>query len=41
MTGYDFHPEAALELEDVWDFIAQDNPDAADKVTAFWAPLTR
>jgi plasmid stabilization system protein ParE len=34
MTGYHFHPEAALDLEAIWDFIAQDNPDAADKVTA-------
>jgi plasmid stabilization system protein ParE len=34
MKGYDFHPEAALDLEDIWDFIAQDSRDAADKVTA-------
>ncbi len=34
MTGYDFHPEAAIDLGDVWDFIAEDNLDAADKVIA-------
>ena len=34
MTGYDFHPEAYLELDAIWDFIAEDNPDAADKVIA-------
>ena len=34
MTGYDFHSEAALDLEEIWDFIARDNPDAADKVVA-------
>ena len=34
MTGYDFHPEAAVDLGEIWDFIAQDNLDAADKVIA-------
>jgi toxin ParE1/3/4 len=34
MTGYDFHPEAAIDLDEIWDFIAQDNLDAADKVIA-------
>jgi len=34
MTGYDFHPEAALDLDEIWDFIAEDNLDAADKVIA-------
>jgi plasmid stabilization system protein ParE len=33
MTGYDFHPEADLDLDEIWEFIAQDNPTAADKVT--------
>ncbi|HEY4933465.1 MAG TPA: type II toxin-antitoxin system RelE/ParE family toxin [Terriglobales bacterium] len=34
MTGYVFHPEAALDLEEIWDFIAEDNLDAADQVIA-------
>ena len=33
MTGYDFHPEAAIDLEEIWEFIADDNQVAADKVT--------
>ena len=32
MTGYDFHPEAALDLEEIWEFIAGANLDAADRV---------
>ena len=32
MTGYNFHPEAAIDLDEIWDFIAEDNLDAADKV---------
>jgi toxin ParE1/3/4 len=34
MTGYDFHPEAALDLDEIWDFIADGSLDAADKVIA-------
>ena len=34
MTGYDFHPEAAIDLDEIWDFIAQDNLDATDEVIA-------
>ena len=33
MRPYDFHPEAEADLNDIWDYIAEDNPDAADKVT--------
>jgi len=29
MTGYDFHPEAVADLDEIWDFIAGDNPNAA------------
>lgn len=32
MTGYDFHPEARTDLDGIWDFIAEDNPAAADRV---------
>ncbi len=34
MTGYDFHPEAALDLDEIWEFIAEANLDAADRVVA-------
>ncbi len=34
MTGYDFHPEAIIDLDDTWDFVAEDNPDAADRLIA-------
>lgn len=30
MTAYDFHPAAAGDLDDIWDFVAEDSPDAAD-----------
>ena len=34
MTGYDFHPQARLDLDDIWDFIRAENLDAADRVIA-------
>jgi len=34
MTGYDFHPEARLDLEEIWEFIRADNLDAADRMIA-------
>ncbi|MGA9565250.1 MAG: type II toxin-antitoxin system RelE/ParE family toxin [Candidatus Korobacteraceae bacterium] len=34
MTGYAFHPEAVSDLDEIWDFIAADNLDAADRVIA-------
>jgi toxin ParE1/3/4 len=34
MTGYDFHPEAVVDLDEIWDFIAGDNPNAADRAIA-------
>jgi plasmid stabilization system protein ParE len=34
MMGYDFHPEAVVDLDEIWDFIAGDNPTAADKLIA-------
>lgn len=30
MTACDFHPAAAVDLNDIWDFVAEDSPDAAD-----------
>jgi toxin ParE1/3/4 len=34
MTGYDFHPEAVVDLDEIWDFIAGDNLNAADRLIA-------
>ncbi len=34
MTGYDFHPEARLDLDEIWEFIRADNLDAADRTIA-------
>jgi plasmid stabilization system protein ParE len=34
MTGYVFHPEARTDLDEIWDYIAEENPDAADRVIA-------
>ena len=32
MTQYAFHPDARDDLDQIWDYIAADNPDAADRV---------
>jgi plasmid stabilization system protein ParE len=32
MKGYILHPEALIDLDEIWEFIAQDNIDAADRV---------
>jgi plasmid stabilization system protein ParE len=32
MTGYDFHPQAVNDLDEIWGFIAAENLDAADRV---------
>jgi plasmid stabilization system protein ParE len=32
MTGYDFHPRAVNDLDEIWGFIAADNLDAADRM---------
>jgi plasmid stabilization system protein ParE len=34
MIAYDFHPEARLDLDEIWEFIREDNLDAADRVIA-------
>jgi len=34
MIAYDPHPQARVDLDEIWDFIAQDSLDAADKVIA-------
>jgi antitoxin ParD1/3/4 len=32
MTEFRFHPEAEVDLNEIWDFIAEDSIDAADRV---------
>src|SRR5437588_12825182 len=32
MTGYTLHLEAYADIDEIWEFIAQDNLDAADRV---------
>jgi toxin ParE1/3/4 len=32
MSSYQFTPQAVADLFDIWSFIAQDNPTAADRV---------
>jgi plasmid stabilization system protein ParE len=32
MNDYAFHPEAFEDLDEIWEFIAKDNIDAADRV---------
>lgn len=32
MIRYEFHPDAEIDLGTIWDFIAEDNIDAADRV---------
>lgn len=32
MRGYDFHPEALIDLDEIREYIAEDNPVAADRV---------
>jgi toxin ParE1/3/4 len=34
MTEYDFHPEAEIDLNEIWDYIADDGLAAADRVVA-------
>jgi len=34
MTGYAFHPEAEADLDEISEYIAADNPAAANRVTA-------
>lgn len=34
MVTYDFHPEVRVDLDEIWQFIAADNPGAADRLIA-------
>jgi len=33
MSGYAFHPDAFTDLNEIWEYIAEDNIDAADART--------
>lgn len=40
MSGYAFHPDAFADLDEIWEYIAEDNIDAADRVLAdIYSPL--
>ena len=32
MTTYAFHPDALRDLDEIWEYIAADNSDAADRI---------
>jgi plasmid stabilization system protein ParE len=32
LIGYGFHPEASVDVDEIWEFIAADSLDAADKL---------
>ena len=34
MTGYEFHPEARKDLDEIWEYIRLDSLAAADRVRA-------
>ena len=34
MTGYVFHPEAEIDLDEIWEYISAENARAADRVIA-------
>lgn len=34
MSGYAFHPHALADVNEIWEYIAADNLDAADEVLA-------
>ena len=34
MSGYAFHPEAFADLDQIWEYIAERNLDAADRMRA-------
>lgn len=34
MSAYAFHPDAFADLDEIWEYIAEDNVDAADRVLA-------
>jgi plasmid stabilization system protein ParE len=41
MTQYTFHPDARGDLDEIWDYIAADNPHVADRVITEILDATR
>jgi hypothetical protein len=41
MSGYAFHPDAFADLDEIWEYIAHENVDAADRVPTPPALLSR
>jgi len=40
MSGYALHPEAFADVDDIWEYLAEDNIEAADRLVddIFGAP---
>jgi hypothetical protein len=38
MSGYALHPEAYRDLDEIWEFIALDNINAADHLRKIFTP---
>jgi plasmid stabilization system protein ParE len=34
VTGYEFHPEALLDLDEIWEFVRADDIEAAERTIA-------
>jgi plasmid stabilization system protein ParE len=34
MTGYAFHPDALIDLDEIWEYIRSDSLEAADRIVA-------
>ena len=32
MSGYDFHPQARFDVDEIWDFIRADNLDSLTRI---------
>jgi plasmid stabilization system protein ParE len=41
MTGYQLHPEARTDLDQIWDYIAAENVSAADRSPRTMAAILR
>ena len=37
MSDYALHPEALADIDEIWEYIASDNVDAADRAPGAWA----
>ena len=39
MSGYAFHPDAFADLDEIWEYIAQDNYDFTSRATSTTLPM--